>query len=509
MGITGLGGLGGLVSGLDSKALINQLMQIESQPLIRMKQQQHLLELKKGLYGEINSSLLALQSKLQALTDPAVIQKKKVTSSDATVATATVTNQATVTPGTYSITITQLATALTGRSADQTAKITNPTTGALGYSGTFNIVVDGVQSQTITINASDNLNAIANRINSALDNTASPQLMKIKATVVNNTLFLSTSETGSGHSVKIINDVSNIFGAGNLGLVDAGGNLIPDSTNPDAVGKDAQFTVNGVAITRKSNTNLTDVINGVSLNLLKGTSATPGTATLTIDADLDASVQAVKDFVNQYNSTLDLIQTRLTEKPIPNATSDVGMSKGLLRADSALIQIQSAMRSITGATYTGSTIYKTLYSIGIQVDEGGDYGKSGHLMVDESKLRDALTKNPTEVMKIFFNDTNGNGRLDPADTGSAAGFAATLYNKILLLTDTSTVNYGTTSAPNGLLPSRIDLLTKQMSDYDMRIDAFNRHLDMTQKMLERQFSALEVMLQQNSSQGAFLQSRLG
>ncbi|BCJ87871.1 flagellar filament capping protein FliD [Effusibacillus dendaii] len=485
MSISGLGGLGGLISGMDTKTIINQLMQLEAQPLYQMQQRQHIQDLKKGLYNEVNSALLALQSKVQALTDPAVMNQKAVTSADQTIVTASVASSGQPVAGTYNITVGNLATKFDWRSAAQTSA-----TAALNLNGSFSVNVDGVTSQVINVTASDSLTNIASKINSALDTSGKP--MKVSATVVNTTLIINATDTGSTHTVTIPGPgpgTPNSI-AQSLGLVDASNNQLNVTK-----GVDASLTVNGITMTRSSNTNLTDVVSGLSLNLVKA-----GTTTVTVAQDTDKAVKAVHDFVNQYNSVLDLLNTRLTEKTIQNPTTDAETRKGLLNADPTLLSLQTTLRNNVANMYSGSSVYKTLYSIGIQIDDSIDRGKSGKLTVDDTKLSDALKANPQEVMKLFFTDTNGNGRLDPADTGAAAGVAATLYNQLDNATNSNTQLYGGISASKGLLPAIMNSIDSIIKDYDNRISEFQTRLDMRRQSLEKQFSSLEVLLSQNQSQ---------
>lgn len=509
MAITGLGGVGGLASGMDTSALINKLMQLEAQPLIGIKTQQKKVDLRKGLLQEVNSSLLALKTKAEALAKSENIQTKKVSTSNDKTATATISDATKVVAGAYNVTVTNLATALSAKSADQSAR-TDPKTKQLGYSGTFDITwSDGKTSKTsqsISIGATDTLASIASKINSAVDNSNTPAKMKVKATVVDNTLIVASEETGANRTIQFGGaDAQAIFGSAGMKLVDGSGKL--DTTTASGgqggtAGGNANLKVNGVDITRSSNTNLTDVIMGVSLNVND-----TGSATIQVDPDLDASVGKIKEFVTQYNSTIDLIRTRLTEKPDPEATTDFGMGKGLLRADSALINIETSLRATLTTTFSSSSVYKNLRSIGIDIDKT-DNGTSGKLAIDETKLRAELTKNPGEVQKLFFVDSNGNDKLDEKDNSTASGFVGLLNNKLFMQTDTTTQKYGNDSTPKGILPSRIKGLEKQYKSYDDRIEDFNRRLDMKRSYLQSQFTAMEKLMQQNQSVVGFLQQRM-
>nr|WP_276531874.1 flagellar filament capping protein FliD [Brevibacillus invocatus] len=495
---------------MDSQTLIEQLLRLEAQPLVNIKNQQKKLDLRKGLLQEINSSLLALKTKAEALTKAENIQTKMVNSSNDKGAIATISDATKVVTGTYNVSVTKLATSLSAKSADQSAR-TNPTTKQLNYSGTFNLTwSDGTTTKTsepITIDESDSLAHIASKINSAVDNSSNPEKMKIKATVVDNTLIISSEDTGAGRTVQIGgNDSQAIFGSSGLGLIDGSGKL--DTTAASGgqggnSGNDAEMIVNGVTVRRSSNTNLNDVILGVTLSL-KGQGET---TTVQVDPDLDTSVSKIKEFVTQYNSTIDLIRTRLSEKSDPNATTDFGKGKGLLRADSALISIESSLRSTLTTVFNSSSVYKNLRAIGIDIDKA-DNGVSGKLAVDETKLRDALTKNPNEVQKLFFVDSNDNDKLDENDKTISSGFVGLLYNKLFMLTDTATNTYGNNSTPKGIIPSRIKSLEKSFESFDDKIEDFNRRLEMKRRQLQTQFTAMEKLMQQNQSALGFLQQKM-
>ncbi|MGE5577904.1 MAG: flagellar cap protein FliD N-terminal domain-containing protein, partial [Syntrophothermus sp.] len=99
----------GLASGLDTKLVIQQLMQIERRPITMMQNKKQLLQWKKDQWGEINNSLLALKGALAGLMDKTKIAAKTATSSNESILTATVEPGAAL--GKYDITVSKLATA--------------------------------------------------------------------------------------------------------------------------------------------------------------------------------------------------------------------------------------------------------------------------------------------------------------------------------------------------------------------------------------------------------------
>src|SRR5690606_10990995 len=130
-------------------------------------------------------------------------------------------------------------------------------------------------------------------------------------------------------------------------------------------------------ITRSSNT-VDDLIEGVTLQL-KGV----GETTLEIRRDVDAVVDAVRRFVEQYNSTMSFIQDRMGEN-------------GVLKGDTLLMRIQMQLRADVMAPVAATGLkYNQLAAVGISVD------KSGTMSLDEARLREALGESPEEVARLF------------------------------------------------------------------------------------------------------------
>jgi flagellar hook-associated protein 2 len=71
-----------------------------------------------------------------------------------------------------------------------------------------------------------------------------------------------------------------------------------------AAGSDASFSINGLSVSSSSNT-VTDVIDGVTLNLLSTTSSA---ITIDVKTDTDAVVADVQAFVDKYNAYASLFK---------------------------------------------------------------------------------------------------------------------------------------------------------------------------------------------------------
>ena len=104
--------VGGLASGLDTKAIVEQLMSIEGRPKVKTEWAKALWTERRNVWNDVNTRLLNLQSKANVLNMPATWTGSGggITSSDPTKLTGTAAGPSPAT-GTYSINVTQLAAA--------------------------------------------------------------------------------------------------------------------------------------------------------------------------------------------------------------------------------------------------------------------------------------------------------------------------------------------------------------------------------------------------------------
>ncbi|MAE60560.1 MAG: hypothetical protein CMJ49_04285 [Planctomycetaceae bacterium] len=96
----------GLISGIDTAGLIDQLMAIEARPRTLVEQRVADLTTQKTAFLDINARLLALKISASAFADDDVFATKTATSSDSSAISATATNSAV--PGTYNIAVSRL-----------------------------------------------------------------------------------------------------------------------------------------------------------------------------------------------------------------------------------------------------------------------------------------------------------------------------------------------------------------------------------------------------------------
>src|SRR5690606_30199904 len=161
----------------------------------------------------------------------------------------------------------------------------------------------------------------------------------------------------TGEAVAISFEDDNGFLADVLDLRTRVGDDPNAHIDPNEVykGKDAIFDYNGVTNIKRATNEFT--IGGVTYNLLK---ADPDTeVTVRVTQDVDATVDAIKAFVDKYNEVVEKVSNKLTEKryydyqPLLDAQKEEMTEKeielweerarsGLLRGDNLLTSIASS-----------------------------------------------------------------------------------------------------------------------------------------------------------------------
>lgn len=359
--------LTGLVSGLDSDALVSQLMALERKPLDSLKKQQNSLKTVRDTWKDVNTRLANLQGKAASLASRTTFFAKSTGSTDDTVATGSASSSAA--NGIYEISVTTIARAHVVNSNAQASN-----TAALGLAGTVTI-----NGKSITVVATDSLESVRDRINSTADVRVTAAVVKVNTTDYK--LVLTSTATGTANTITMTDGGGVLAG---LGLMSGG---VPNTIQAAV---DAQFSVNGVAVVRSSNT-VDDVVPGLTLTLKKG-----GSTTIDVKSDAESVVRAVRDFVDQYNSVVDFLSQKTSYDP------DTKVAGPLLGDSTASLLLQDIRRMATGAVAGLPVTLNNFQQVGITTGAwGSSTGKDGKLTLDESKLRDILTKDLTGVAKLF------------------------------------------------------------------------------------------------------------
>ncbi|MDP2497326.1 MAG: flagellar filament capping protein FliD [Candidatus Palauibacterales bacterium] len=237
------------------------------------------------------------------------------------------------------------------------------------------ITDDAATSFTVNVDlGGDSLTDIRDAVNSAASGAGA------------NTTAEVVEETVDGETVKRL-DISNAssFTDGNrvletLGVLEGG------RASELQAGQDAQLTVDGISVTRGSNT-VDDVLDGITLNL-QNASATD-TATVDVSRNVQAGVKAVKEMVGAYNKLAEFTNKQFT----PNAE---GENSSPLSGSGTLRSMQRRIRStLLGEVSGGTGEYDRLFEVGVEIQRDGTFE------VKAGKLKDAMRTNPDDVQRLF------------------------------------------------------------------------------------------------------------
>lgn len=456
-GITSLGA----GSGLFSMDLVDQLVAAERTPTqARLDRNQQLYETKISAYGALRSALEGLKSPLEALSKPDGLRAFTAASSDENVVGLDV-DQSKITRGSYNINVTQLAQAQSLASNDFADRDTT----AVG-TGTLTINVGG-ESTDITIDSSNNtLEGIAEAINDAGAG--------VSAGVVDTgsgfRLVMSSEESGLDNAIEV-----SVSGDGDGSDTDASGlsqlafNGSASNMNETVAAKDALLEVNGIAISRSSNS-VEGVVDGATFEL-KST----GTSTISVTENPDDVADRMQAFVDKYNAFQDIVKKASGY----NAETEQG---SVLTGDSAIRSIQRDLRNLLVDVPEGleDSPVRMLADIGIKTDPD-----NGKLEFDKEVFKEKLDEYPDSVAALFGSEDGVEG----------------IATKALDVLETHLGSDGTlASRTDGLNQSLEDIEDKRL-DLDLRMETFRERLI-------SQFSAADSLIAQLNSTGSFVSQQL-
>ena len=246
-----------------------------------------------------------------------------------------------------------------------------------------------IKGQSITLNLNTmSLSDVANAINGAGIPGVKAKLVAIPDANGGISQFsqqqLQIVSSDASLTASAFSDPSGVLST--LGVTQTG------FANPVTAAQDSNFSLNGVAYTRSSNT-VNDAIPGVGLSLLTaGTVATPATTTINVASNSANVVTSVNNFITAYNGINDAIAAQFAFTP-PAAGQSNGhqANSPALFGDSTLSSIQQQLANTLGATFGNSS----LGTLGITV------GSTGDLTLDSTKLTAALQNNPQSVANLF------------------------------------------------------------------------------------------------------------
>lgn len=438
--------------------LVQQYMALERQPIARLETQRGQINAMIATYNELCSQLSSLQSKAEDLLEENFFLQNSATSSDTSKLTATA--GTTASSGTYEITIADLATA--HRVASEQKSSDWSYTVPAGETHSFTISY-GSTTLTVELSGGDSgqsytLSEIASAINSEAEEGSS----ELTASVVDDTLVIE-GELGASNTMTFQDVTGTVLQS--LDVIDATGTIQHELQ----AASDAHFTVNGLSVIRSQNEGITDVIEGVTLNLLAPTSEA---VTLQVGRDTSAITSGINDFISAFNDVMDY----LDEQTQVNLTT---YTRGALAGDS-LVRfvrrelIDSVLQSVSGVSEGNPS---SLSQIGITFDDDMNLAVS-----NSGTLNEYLRDNPQAVADLFQ---------------LSDGVAQRIYNLLNPLTQTG-----------GTIEEQREVLQDQVEDINDRIERFEAMLQRREEQIREELASLQQALVAAVQQQYFIQSML-
>lgn len=449
---------------IDTASIVQQLMQVEAQPLLKLQQKEAAYQAKITALGTLLGSVSSLKTAAGALKDSSLVGYK-ASVSDASFLSATASSYAAA--GTHTIQVKTLASTQSIYSTTFAAETDAVADLSVVTSQKLKLQV-GSTTKEITIDSSNNTLA---GIRDAINNAGAG----VRASIVNdgtgNRLVLNSTTTGTANRIKlsVAEDGTNYSGAGadidNAGLsrlafdptYNADGTVsggVTSMTQSQAA-LDAIFKVDGLEITKSSNT-VTDVLAGVNLTLTKADNYT-ATTIVTVAKDNSTLTAKVNAFVKAYNDLNNQIKAL-------RGTKD---AKGTLSGESVLLSIGNSIRGVTTSTFANNQ----LSNLGISTD------KSGLMSLDSAKLEAALSSDSSSVLATI----------------NAMG--ASLEN---------TLNTYATD----ILPSRQSGMQATVKNIQKSEERMQTRLAQIEARLKKQYTSLDVLLQQLQGTSNYVSSQL-
>ncbi len=419
----------------------------------RISQQEARAQAKLSAYGSLKSALADLRDKLEVMKNLDEFLARKAVSGNEDAFTVSAGTSAL--PASYALEVVQLAQAqklTSGAFTDQDTVV---------GTGTLTLTI-GTATADITIDTTNNtLAGIRDAINAASDNPG------VAATIVNadsgSYLILTAEKTGAAESIT----VTQSGGDGGLAALEYDPGMGLTSLTESIAPQDALIRIDGFDIMSDSNT-YTGAIDGVTIDILQTTGG--ASESLTVENDEETVKQLVADFVESYNTLVDMFDS------VSNYDAESELAAPLI-GDATVRGIRDQIRrEMSDAVSDIDARFSMLSDVGIEVQ------LDGKLQISDDELSAVLGDDFAKFGELF---------------ATTDGFAVRLFDLAdgYLKTD-------------GIIETRTKGLEEKIEGFADERDALNERLSSLETRLFRQFNALDSLLAQLNSTSSFLAQQL-
>lgn len=438
----------GMATGLDTDSMVKAMTANIQNKIDKANQEKQIGQWKQEMYRDIIKDVKGLQDYFDPTSSKYILGSNKfnpvaITNSNENIASFTAAS--TAQGGNYKIDVTKLAkpALLQGSDISATSGTTLESLGVTdGSKLTFSI-----NGKTVTTDAVANTTTIQNvvdTINNNIDIKAAGVTASFDDLTKKFVFSTNSSGTTASLSVGVSTNSGNATDVSNLGL----SSLMDASKTPasSTKGQDAEFNLtypDGRTESLKQSSNQFTA-NGITYNL-----KSIGSTNVTVAKNnVDSIVDNLKKFKDDYNSLIDKIQAKLTEKkqfsykPLTDAQKEdmkeaditsweTKAKQGLLKNDDNLKNLLGDLKSAfsdnvftnfdtTKDAYSQNSADKNILHVGsfdnnaIGIDTSSDISDLGKIQIkDEAKLKDAISNHIEDFTKLFIGKSSAKLEKDP------------------------------------------------------------------------------------------------
>lgn len=402
--------------------------------------------------ASLRTALTTFRSSITALNSTtASVLKNSATMNQEGI--ATITASASAKKGTYSLNVTQLATAQQKGFEDLDDDAIKNATGTLKIDlngESIEVEMDGLNSMADfaeAVNKTDFPSASNSNTATSAQNGITASLMRVDGKV---SLILNSDQSGAKYDIQL--DTSGM----------TSGQDIFDNEEIITAGKDALFTLGDSTKEYSSSSNTLDsLVDGVSIKLTS-TTAKDKPLVISIDTDTTETQTQIQTFLDAYNTLRNTV-SGLT------ATGSSSDTRGAFAGDASISALTSELSNMLRGTFGEQNMTK----FGITAD------KDGKLSLDSEVLEKQLKNDPQTVAQ-FFNGNDG----------------------LIKSMDKSLDKY--LSSSSGLLKGRQETLDRQKTEIDNKTEKMNTRYESSYNRYLKQFTQLQsLMTQMNNTMSMF------
>ncbi|MFH2066177.1 MAG: flagellar filament capping protein FliD [Pseudomonadota bacterium] len=314
----------------------------------------------------------------------------------------------------------------------------------------FSYTLGDGEAVAVSVEADTTFNELADLINSDAKNAG------ITAKVINDgskenpyRLVLTANQTGEDNRITI------------------SGMQMIEVQGAEGSSLNAEISVDGIIYGRGTNTEISDIIQGVKLTL-KG----EGEVSITTSADDELVRTEIVELIKAYN---DAIQEIRNHSRYDAETEEWG----ILATSYSIKGLPIELNGIISTVVQTNTEIKSLFNLGVSIN------RDGTITIDEEILDTAIAQNREGLAALFVTDEE-TGRL---------GLGDILNEKLRNLTNST-----------GMIRTETDFSTNEKARLETDIEEATARLDKRYDLLARQFVALDMYIGQMNAQANYLTS---